>query len=119
MTTNLLHLIPGVEANELVYLQSITKDLTDEQIQTFATLYNGERKKSDTILIGGVIGLLGIGGVQRFMIGQVGMGILYLLTGGLCYIGTIIDLVNYKKLTYEFNQQLANDMVRAAVNLNK
>ena len=118
MTRNLLQLIPGVEASELVYLQSLTSDLTDEQIQTFAALYNGERKKSDTILIGGVIGLLGIGGVQRFMIGQIGMGILYLLTGGLCYIGTIIDLVNYKKLTFEYNQQVANDVLRATINLS-
>jgi len=38
-------------------------------------LYNGERKKSDMILIGGIIGLLGVGGIQRFMIGQIGMGI--------------------------------------------
>ena len=117
MAVNLLHLIPGIEANELAYLQSLTKDLTEEQVETFAALYNGERKKSDTILIGGIIGLLGIGGIQRFMIGQVGMGILYLLTAGLCYIGTIIDLVNYKKLTFEYNQQVAHDTMRAAVNL--
>ena len=118
MAVNLLHLIPGVEANELAYLQSLTKDLTDEQLQTFAALYNGERKKSDTILIGGVVGLLGIGGVQRFMIGQIGMGILYLLTGGLCYIGTIIDLVNYKKLTFEYNMQVATEVMRASINLS-
>lgn len=69
------------------------------------------------ILIGGIIGLLGIGGIQRFMIGQVGMGILYLLTMGLCYIGTIIDLVNYKKLTFEFNQQAANNIMQAVANM--
>jgi len=119
MSTNLLQLIPGVEANELAYLQSVTKDLTEDQLQTFAALYNGERKKPDTIMIGAIIGLLGIGGVQRFMIGQVGMGILYLLTGGLCYIGTIIDLVNYRKLAFENNQQVANEMVRAAINMSK
>lgn len=119
MATNLLHLIPGIEANELTYLQSLTSELSEEQLQTFAALYNGERKKSDTILIGGIIGLLGVGGIQRFMIGQVGMGILYLLTGGLCYIGTIIDLVNYKKLTFEYNQQAASEVLRAAMNLSK
>jgi TM2 domain-containing membrane protein YozV len=119
MAINLLQLIPGVESNELVYLQSLTAELTEDQLKTFAALYNGERKKSDTILIGGIIGLLGIGGIQRFMIGQIGMGILYLLTVGLCYIGTIIDLVNYKKLTFEFNQQVANDVMRAAVNMSK
>ena len=117
MSSKLLQMIPGIEANELAYLQIITKDLNDDQLQTFAALYNGERKKSDMILIGGVIGLLGIGGIQRFMIGQVGMGILYLLTMGLCYIGTIIDLVNYKKLTFEFNQQAANNIMQAVTNM--
>ena len=117
MSSKLLQMIPGIEANELAYLQIITKDLNDDQLQTFAALYNGERKKSDMILIGGIIGLLGIGGIQRFMIGQVGMGILYLLTMGLCYIGTIIDLVNYKKLTFEFNQQAANNIMQAVTNM--
>lgn len=117
MNSTLLQLIPGVEPNELVYLESITKELSEEKLRTFATLYNSERKSSDTILIGAIIGLLGIGGIQRFMIGQVGMGILYLLTGGLCYIGTIIDLVNYKKLTFEYNQQAANTVYQAVLSM--
>ena len=113
----LLQMIPGIEPDELTYLQTITKDLSEDKLQTFATLYNTERKKSDMILIGGVIGLLGVGGVQRFMINQIGMGILYLLTCGLCFIGTIIDLVNYKKLAFEYNQQAANNVYRAVVNM--
>jgi len=32
-------------------------------------------------------------GVHRFMKGDIGMGILYLLTGGLCGIGVLIDLI--------------------------
>ncbi len=119
MDTKLLQLIPGVEPNELAYLQSLTKDLTEDQLQTFAALYNGERKKSDTIMIGAIVGLLGVGGVQRFMIGQIGMGILYFLTLGLCYIGTIVDIVNYKKLTLEYNQQVANNLLRVAINMSK
>jgi TM2 domain-containing membrane protein YozV len=117
MSVTLLQLIPGVDANELAYLQALTKDLTEEQLKTFAALYNGERRKSDMILIGGIIGLLGIGGIQRFMVNQIGMGILYLLTIGLCYIGTIIDLVNYQKLTFEYNQEVASRVLRAAASM--
>ncbi len=119
MNTKLLQLIPGIEPSELAYLQSLTKDLTEDQLQTFAALYNGERKKPDTIMIGAIVGLLGIGGVQRFMVGQIGMGILYFLTVGLCYIGTIVDIVNYKKLAFEYNQQKANELINAAINLSK
>jgi TM2 domain-containing membrane protein YozV len=118
MSNLLLQLIPGIDANELAYLNALTKDLTEEQLRTFAALYNGERRKSDMILIGGVVGLLGVGGVQRFMVNQIGMGILYLLTLGLCYIGTIIDLVNYRKLAFEYNQEVAARVLRAAMAMN-
>jgi TM2 domain-containing membrane protein YozV len=50
------------------------------------------------------------GGIQRFYLGQIGMGILYLFTGGLCLIGTIMDLVNNKTLTNEFNQKAAQEV---------
>ena len=119
MNNTLLQLIPGIEPNELAYLKSLTKSLNEEQLQTFASLYNGERKKPDMVLIGGIVGLLGVGGIQRFMVGQIGMGILYFLTIGLCYIGTIVDIVNYKKLAFEYNQQKANELIRAAINLSK
>ena len=36
---------------------------------------------------------LGTIGIHRFYVGKVGMGILYLLTGGLCGIGWIVDII--------------------------
>ncbi|BAU13320.1 hypothetical protein LEP3755_38590 [Leptolyngbya sp. NIES-3755] len=36
--------------------------------------------------------LIGISGVQRFYSGQIGLGLLYLFTFGLCGIGQLIDL---------------------------
>ena len=56
------------------------------------------------MLLLALIGLLGIAGIQRFIIGQTGMGVLYLLTAGFCGIGTIIDAVNANKLAMEHNQ---------------
>jgi len=44
------------------------------------------------------------------MINQIGMGILYFLTGGLCVIGTIIDLVNHRKLAFEYNSVVAQQV---------
>jgi TM2 domain-containing membrane protein YozV len=72
-------------------------------------VYNGKRQKPDTILITTCLGFVIVAGVQRFILGQIGMGILYLLTGGLCLIGTIIDLINYRRMTYEFNMKMANE----------
>ena len=46
---------------------------------------------------------LGTLGVDRFMLGEVGMGILKLLTGGVCGILTIIDWVTISKKAKEHN----------------
>jgi hypothetical protein len=42
---NLIMLVPGMEGEELVYLQSVTSQLNPDQLQMFASLYNGKRKK--------------------------------------------------------------------------
>lgn len=107
MKPNLITLISAIEPDELAFLQGLTNDLSEEKLKTFVMVYNGKRKKTDTILLGCILGFLGVSGVQRFMVGQIGMGILYLFTCGLCFIGTIVDTINHKKLAFEYNQQMA------------
>ncbi|MGB8193484.1 MAG: TM2 domain-containing protein [Chitinophagaceae bacterium] len=102
-----MSLIPGLETEETLYLNNLTKDLTDEQLRVFAMSYAGKRKATDTILICTILGFVVVAGIQRFVLGQIGMGILYLFTGGLCLIGTIVDLVNHKSMTLEYNQKMA------------
>ncbi|MBL7751145.1 MAG: TM2 domain-containing protein [Chitinophagaceae bacterium] len=100
---NLLMTIPDLQPEEMMGIKELTKDMTDSQRQNFIMLYSGKRKKPQEILIMACIGFLGIAGIQRFVIGQIGMGILYLLTSGLCLIGTIIDVVNHKKMATDYN----------------
>lgn len=99
--------LPGLEQDELTYLQSLVKDMSDLQQKNFFMIYQGKRKDPQTILICSIVGLVFIPGLQRFLLGQIGMGILYLLTFGLCFIGSIVDLVNNKKMTLEYNQKAA------------
>jgi TM2 domain-containing membrane protein YozV len=41
---------------------------------------------------------------------QIGLGIIYLLTLGLCFIGTIVDLINYQKIAFEYNTKIAREI---------
>lgn len=107
MNQKLMTMLPGMQPDELSYLESLTSSLNEEQMNLFISLYSSKRKTSDTILICTILGFVVVAGIQRFVIGQIGMGILYLFTGGLCLVGTIVDLVNHKKLTSEFNQKQA------------
>lgn len=49
-----------------------------------------DKNRTVTLLLCIFLGYLGI---HRFYVGKVGTGILWLLTGGLCGIGALVDLI--------------------------
>ena len=107
---NLMQYLPELEGDEMVYVQGLVKDYTEENLRQFALVYRTRRRDPQTILLTTLIGFLGVAGVQRFITNQIGMGLLFLFTGGLCVIGTIVDLVNHRKLAFDYNQQQANQI---------
>ena len=104
---NVYELMPEIMGEEQMYISSIVKNLDEQKAQQFANIYRARRRDPQVILLVTLVGFLGIAGIQRFLTDQIGLGILYLLTGGICMIGTIIDLVNYKKIAFEYNQKQA------------
>lgn len=113
--SNILELMPELEPDELHYVQSLVSGMSYAETQQFANIYRARRKKPQDVLILIIVGFFLIAGLQRFYLGQIGMGLLYFFTGGLCFIGTILDLINHKRLTYEFNvkeAQTVKNMLR-------
>ncbi len=100
---NILDLLPELIGEEQAYVAGIIRDMDEDKARQFANAYRARRREPQTILLLALVGFLGLAGVQRFVVDQIGMGILYLLTGGLCLIGTIIDMINYKKIAFEYN----------------
>ncbi|MEE1947308.1 TM2 domain-containing protein [Pedobacter sp. KR3-3] len=98
--------LPGITPQEYSYLQTATNGLDEQQLRTFLMIYSGKRKNPSDMLLFCVIGLFLVPGLQRFIINQIGMGILYLVTGGLCFIGSIVDIINHKSLAFEHNQRM-------------
>jgi TM2 domain-containing membrane protein YozV len=103
----MMMMLPGMTPEEMIMIQSLTKDWDNNKKQQFFSLYATKRKEAQQILLLTLVGFLGLAGIHRIVLGQVGMGVLYLFTGGLCCIGTIVDLVNNATLTSEFNQKMA------------
>jgi TM2 domain-containing membrane protein YozV len=103
----IITLLPEIESEEAIFIESLLKDRSDEQLKNFAMLYRSRRREPQLILFTALLGFVGFAGIHRFLTNQIGMGILYLLTAGLCFIGTIVDLVNYRNLAFEYNQRVA------------
>jgi len=105
---------PGITPEEMGYLQQGTAELNDNQKKYFFMAYYGKRKSEQDVLIFCLIGLFLVPGLQRFIVGQIGMGLLYLFTIGLCWIGSIVDLVNYRSLATEYNRKMAYECFHLA-----
>lgn len=83
---------------KIMYLKEKLLTMDESKFSMISTV---EMKDPTTILI--VSLLLGVLGIDRFMIGDTGMGILKLLTCGCCGILTIIDWFTVSKKAKEVN----------------
>jgi len=112
---NILEILPELMGEEQAYIAGVIREMDENKARQFANAYRTRRRDPQTILLVALVGFLGIAGIQRFLVDQIGMGILYLLTGGLCFIGTIIDMVNYKKIAFEYNMKQAQEISQVII----
>jgi TM2 domain-containing membrane protein YozV len=105
-----LKYLPEAQGHELFMLTDIFKGFTEEQARDFSSIYRSRRKDPNIILLTALLGFVGVAGVNRFITEQIGLGILYFFTVGLCFIGTIVDLVNYQNLAFEYNRRIAYEV---------
>lgn len=85
-------------SEKIMYLKEKLKTMDDDKFSLVSTI---EMKDPTTILL--VSLFLGTFGIDRFMIGDTGMGVLKLLTGGVCGILAIVDWFTISKKTKDVN----------------
>ena len=85
-------------AEKIMYIKEKLAAMDENKFAMISTI---EMKDPTTILLVSIF--LGTLGVARFMLGDIGMGILKLLTCGVCGILTIIDWFTVSKKTKELN----------------
>ncbi|QJD96386.1 TM2 domain-containing protein [Mucilaginibacter robiniae] len=104
----------GITPEEVNFLQQATAGLTETQHRNFLAIYGSKRRSPQDILLFTLLGFVVVAGVQRFVVGQIVMGIIYLLTGGFCLVGTIVDLINHKSLANNYNRDMAYESLQIA-----
>lgn len=85
-------------AEKIMYLKDKLRTMDEEKFSLVSTI---ELKDPTTILLVSIF--LGGLGIDRFMIGDTGMGILKLLTGGVCGILSLVDWFTISKKTKDLN----------------
>jgi len=105
---NLILLLPSSSFEERSFIQTLLVEKSEEEKMTFITQYIIQRKDPQQILLFTLVGFVGIAGIQRVILDEILIGLLYFFTGGFCFIGTIVDLIRYKELTFEYNKKMAN-----------
>ncbi|MFT3901825.1 MAG: TM2 domain-containing protein [Niabella sp.] len=110
----LYRMFPDMDYEEMATVMQVTSTMSEQQQQHFLAIYQGRRKDQQQIILFCLLGFFGVSGVHRFVLGDIGLGILYLLTGGLCLIGTIVDLINAKSLASSYNRKQAYDAANIA-----
>ena len=107
----IINYLPELNGNELIYVANLMNNMSDDDAELFTNIYKARRREPLLVLVASLAGLLVIPGLQRFILNQIGMGILYLLTIGLCFIGSIVDLVNYQRMAFEYNRKIADEAI--------
>lgn len=85
-------------AEKIIFLKEKLRTIDEEKFTLVSAI---DFKEPTTLLL--VSLFLGSFGIDRFMLGDTGMGILKLLTGGCCGILTIIDWFTITKKAKEVN----------------
>ena len=133
-TQQMLMMLPDLQPEELVLIQNITKEMTGgaacvvsgvSALNVLAVCTREVQASSVSRKSAQYMGFIGWNihyqytiffyRLQRFVIGEIGMGLLFLFTFGFCGIGTIIDLIHLDTMCSRYNQK----QVLEAANLVK
>lgn len=90
-------------------LLSIYRNVPDDKKSDFANRFNAQAR--NPVVIFGLSAFLGCFGVDRFMLGQVLLGILKLITGGGFGLWYLIDLFLVAGTARQQNLEIAQSMI--------
>lgn len=109
--TYLMPYLLELSGSERIYIQNLIPQMPLQQAELFLIEYRRRRKDPQAVLLAAVIGLVACPGFQRFWLGEVGLGLLFLFTAGFLAMGSIIDLCTYRSLARCHNEKVARKIL--------
>lgn len=106
-----LKYLPELGGEELLYIANLLKEMSEEEAEQFSKIYRARRRDPMLVLVCALVGFFMLPGLQRFILNQIGMGLLYLFTIGLCFVGSIVDMITYQRLAFEYNSNVAKEVL--------
>jgi len=106
----ILTYLPGADLEELIFIEEITDDFTESERREFLLQYRGRRARDEMIVILCALGFVGFSGLHRLYTKRILLGLAFFFTAGFCFIGTIVDLINHRSVTREYNRNQALDL---------
>jgi TM2 domain-containing membrane protein YozV len=95
----------------IIEQQMLTKGMTPEQQMLFASHYASVSKDRSVALIISVI--LGVWGIDRFYLGDIGLGLLKLFTAGGCGVLWLVDIFLISGRADDINRGKAAEIAQA------
>ncbi len=89
--------------------QAMTSGLTEQERGIFYLQYGSVQRDRTVLLLVSIF--VGSFGVDRFLLNDIGIGVLKLLTGGLCGILWLIDIFLIMGKTDDYNRQKAHEIL--------
>lgn len=71
--------LKSITPTEMANLKKVSSGLSEEQLRNFVSVYSSKRREPELLLIIACAGFFGVAGIQRVLVGQIGMGILFSL----------------------------------------
>ncbi len=106
----ILTYLPGAALEELIFIEEITEDFSDGEREEFLLHYRDRRAREEMIVILCALGFVGFSGLHRLYTRRILLGLAFFFTAGFCFIGTIVDLINHRSITREYNRNQALDL---------
>jgi TM2 domain-containing membrane protein YozV len=94
-----------------IEVATMQQGMTDQQKMLFMSQYNASKKDPTIAIILAV--LLGAMGIDRFYVGDIGLGLLKLFTAGLCGVMWLIDIFLIGVRVNQFNRAKAQEIMQA------